>query len=721
MNLKHHATACILASMGAAACLFTACTDEIATIDKNEEYTRAFVKEFGIFDTTHDWNIATRAGVDVSTEKPSDIRVTATIGDKQYLLAHYKGVSGSRHIAFDIPKGIDRVRVSDDFHSYEVALGAKVDFAGSGRAIWEGGDSKVTITRAPYRFLTEEGVMAFKNYLPEDQDNLGKVVQNFTFISNGDFTVYPTYWQTDSYNTIGIYYIDEEANEMVHIPFYSNKISPIDGTQGNLLYTYGDPDAEDKVPAKGNIPLRDPQNPMDAALLLAGSQLNPADFNNNGLTDFTQFSAEDWRIFKRRFLLKVREVNKYYFNLAGQNGVNTYFDIDYFINSDAYKAQDAIDNAAFKLFQITDMLYEVKDATHINITAIAVGPINDWIYPGENRESHPSSSNGQEVRGWRSRGVHIDIAPGTKFGMYLRVWYYSDPVDKKPSIDNVDVVRLKIGEDGMPISDGYRRFYSEAHYNPEIVGSDVFAATYMYEAPTGTYRVLGFEDYGSPHDLNDMMFFISSDIPADIPDVEDIDHPKMSWILAVEDLGSTDDFDFNDLVLKIEHVSGETTATVTPLAAGGTLPMRMFYNDQEISGSGNYAHVNQFFGVHDHTVMLNTGRATGTAESVTIEVPEDFSMANLQGVIDSKMGGFHIKVKQSDEGVEGNWTDDVIDITAAEAGAVPQILCVPGSWQWPLERISIKQAYPEVGEWILNKENNTDWYLHPVPSIVWKR
>lgn len=714
MKIRKSTTTHVLLSAGAiVTAMLTACTDDIVTIDKNEEYTRAFVKEFGRFDTTHDWNLATRAGVDVATDRPSDIRVTAEIGGKQYLLAHYKDVSGSRHIAFDIPKGIDEVRVSDDFHSYKVALGSKVNFASSGRAIWEGGDSKVTITRAPYRFLTEQGVTAFRDYLPEGQDNLGKVTQNFTFIANGDFTIYPTFWQTDSYNTIGIYYLDEETDELVHIPFYTNKITPIDGTQGNLLYTYGDPDAADKVPAREDIPVKEGASPMDAAVLFDNvATLNPEDYNRRGLTSFLDFTEEDWFVFKRRYLNKVREAKKYYFNLSP---IKDCFDIEYFVGSEFFDPQNTT------AFQLTGIQCKAKDATHVDITAISVGPLNDWVYPGEAQQSHPGGD--KEVKGWKSRGIDIHVTPGTKFGMYLRTWYNSDPAELKPSIDNVDVVRLKIGEDGKPVKDQYTRFYSEAKYNAMAGGSDVFASTYMYDAPTGTYRVLGFEDWGGDvHDLNDMMFFITSEKPAEIPDVDDIDHPKMSWILAVEDLGSTDDFDFNDLVLKIEHVSGETTATVTPMAAGGTLPMRMFYNDTELSGSGNFAHINQFFGENDHTVMFNTGRTSADAiESVTIQVPEDFSMANLQGVVDSKMGGFHIKVKQSAEGVEGNWTDDVIDITAAEAGSVPQILCVPGSWQWPIERINIRTAYPRIVEWIGNKETNTDWYLSPVEGKVWKR
>ena len=55
-----------------------------------------------------------------------------------------------------------------------------------------------------------------------------------------------------------------------------------------------------------------------------------------------------------------------------------------------------------------------------------------------------------------------------------------DPGSK--SGDNVDIVRLPLDpETGLPKKDQYRRFYSEAKYNPEIGGSNVFGATYMYK------------------------------------------------------------------------------------------------------------------------------------------------------------------------------------------------------------------------------------------------
>lgn len=744
----------------------SACQSDNIEIPKSELYTREFIKEFGVVDPNHDWNNAAQGSVTVVTSSPTHVEVLADIKGKRYIFADYRKVTGTQEINFTIPKGISNIIVSLNGREIPTNLGAKVDATTRSRAIWEGGDDKVTITRDPYRQLSEEGVMAFKTYLPEGQNNLGKVTQNFSFVANGDFTIYPTYWQTDSYNTIGIYYVDEATNEIVHIPFYTNKIIPIDGTQGNLLYTYGDPLAEDIIPANPNIPLRDSNNPMDAALLLKTSELNPSDYNNNGLSDFTKFSAEDWRIFKRRYLLKVREDTKYYFNVSGQDGVNTFFDIDYFINSDAYKEAGS---EAFKFFSITDILFEAKDATHVNITAIAVGPLNRWIYPGEVQESHPSGD--QEVKGWKSRGVGIHIAEGTKFGMYLRVWYNGDPADKKPSIDNVGTVRLKIGEDGKPEDDGYRRFYSEAKYNDMMGGSQVFGATYMYEAPTGTYRVLGFEDYGGDvHDLNDMMFFISSEKPQEIPSVKDEDKKpeKYTYLLAAEDLGGTCDWDFNDLVVGVNVVAknyveaeagveGSTAShpyqevTVTPLASGGTLPIYLMYTGKVSTSKDDYDSAvpgNYLIGKEFHSWLSNGGSSSltpinvgATANSkgkpITFHIPEqDYTLAMHKKYSASEgsnnMGGFWVLVVNhedtsytpaitDDKGV--NLITDIPDgkgITKIEAprpdlnlgNIAPQMLCIGHEWFWPRESKKIHSAYPgENGftKW-LNDESFTEWY-----------
>ncbi len=172
------------------------CTTEQIEIPQSELYAREFIKQFGVVDPNHDWNNATQGSVTVVTSSPSHVEVLADIKGKRYIFADYQNVKGSETIKFTIPKGVSDLIVNVDGRQFKTTVGGTVTTTKSSRAIWEKHDSKVEITRTDYRPLTDEDVTAFQNYLPENQDNLGKVTQNFSFVSNGEFTIYPVYWQT---------------------------------------------------------------------------------------------------------------------------------------------------------------------------------------------------------------------------------------------------------------------------------------------------------------------------------------------------------------------------------------------------------------------------------------------------------------------------------------------------------------------------------------------
>lgn len=726
------------------------CTTEQIEIPQSELYAREFIKQFGVVDPNHDWNNATQGSVTVVTSSPSHVEVLADIKGKRYIFADYQNVKGSETIKFTIPKGVSDLIVNVDGRQFKTTVGGTVTTTKSSRAIWEKHDSKVEITRTDYRPLTDEGVTAFQNYLPENQDNLGKVTQNFSFVSNGEFTIYPVYWQTNSYNTLGIYYID--GDEMVLVPFYTNKITPVDGTKGNLLYIKEDPLTPNMAEAKDNIPLKDENKPMIIPNDKLSDELNPLKYNNSGHDSFLDFTSEDWKTFKHRWLIERREKDGWSF----VSNYEDYFDLSYITE---------IQNYWYHITQLflADILCEPADATHVKITNIAIGPFNNWIYPGTSTNSHP----GGEVKGWKSRGIHVKIAEGTKFGMYIRVWHDS-PAEDKPTIDNVDIVRLELDPTTkLPIPDKYIRYYSEAKYNPTKGGSNVFGATYMYNAPTGNYRVLGFEDWGRDvHDLNDMMFFITSIEPEKIPHVEDEDNPepeKYEYLIAAEDLGGTCDWDFNDVVASVTTVSKNytddtaedgtatypyTEVTVTPLAAGGTLPVYLMYtgkvctskDDYESANVQNYMLVDEFHSwltgrEEAPTVPTNVGASASTkGKPVTFNVPGgDYTL------------GMHKKYESTDEGknnMGGFWiiainskdtpftlqtgTGDLIlqtsipenkGITKIEAPAAdhnvnsiaPQMICVGNDWLWPREGKKIHDAYVGFNDW-LNAPENGDWY-----------
>lgn len=266
--------------------------------------------------------------------------------------------------------------------------------------------------------------------------------------------------------------------------------------------------------------------------------------------------------------------------------------------------------------------------------------------------------------------------------------------------------------------------YTESNYNyslPElnkrINHKDWNNDCPTYEANRGAIKAaswtfngqtfLGFEDGGHDEDLNDIVFWVQGQYktpepPITVPDPDPLPEPQSeSWIIACEDLGNTDDIDFNDVVFSVSHTAGETTAKVTPLAAGGVLPSNIYYggsNLGEIHNLINGAQPN----ANGQYSMLNTGSKGTPGSAITINVPADYSVTNH---------GFTVKVKDQNESIV---------LESAEIGTAPQMLVLPGEWAWPTERTPIGTAFPMFVDW--NKAANTaiDWYKSPVEGKVVK-
>ena len=72
------------------------------------------------------------------------------------------------------------------------------------------------------------------------------------------------------------------------------------------------------------------------------------------------------------------------------------------------------------------------------------------------------------------------------------------------------------------------------------------------------------------------------------------------------------------------------------------------------------------------------------------------------------MGGFSIMVQ----------SDNAITITSPTNGTSPQMICMPGTWAWPKERVGIEIAYPSFGKWSQNSQEYTDWYKSPNADYI---
>ena len=229
------------------------------------------------------------------------------------------------------------------------------------------------------------------------------------------------------------------------------------------------------------------------------------------------------------------------------------------------------------------------------------------------------------------------------------------------------------------------------------------AASWTFNGQT----FLGFEDGGHDEDLNDVVFWVEGQYktpepPITVPDPDPLPEPQSeSWIIACEDLGNTDDIDFNDVVFSVSHTAGETTAKVTPLAAGGVLPSNIYHggnNLGEIHNLINGAQPN----ANGQYSMLNTGSKGTPGSAITINVPADYSVTNH---------GFTVKVKDQNESIV---------LESAEIGTAPQMLVLPGEWAWPTERTPIGIAFPMFVDWSKAANTAIDWYKSPVEGKVVK-
>ena len=229
------------------------------------------------------------------------------------------------------------------------------------------------------------------------------------------------------------------------------------------------------------------------------------------------------------------------------------------------------------------------------------------------------------------------------------------------------------------------------------------AASWTFNGQT----FLGFEDGGNDEDLNDIVFWVQGQYttpepPITVPDPDPLPEPQSeSWIIACEDLGNTDDIDFNDVVFSVSHTAGETTAKVTPLAAGGVLPSNIYHggnNLGEIHNLINGAQPN----ANGQYSMLNTGSKGTPGSAITITVPADYSVTNH---------GFTVKVKDQNESIV---------LESAEIGTAPQMLVLPGEWAWPTERTPIGIAFPMFVDWSKAANTAINWYKSPVEGKVVK-
>lgn len=324
----------------------------------------------------------------------------------------------------------------------------------------------------------------------------------------------------------------------------------------------------------------------------------------------------------------------------------------------------------------------------------------------------------------RSKEIVIDIPAGTVFGFYLK------------NTNEGNVFYSDAAKNGY-----YNRF--EDHKNEKAC----YAASVVIDGS----KYLCFEDwYDGDFDLNDVVFKFLGNMPTVIEE----DPTAATWILACEDLGGTFDWDFNDVVFKVSHISGETTANITPLAAGGTLASYIFYENplEPNSVEQCVGEVHQLMGAEPAQSgkysPINVYGLRGTpGETVTINVDEKWSMAHYSSdafdltkqYAEYNMGGFTVRVLKKyapamPKTISVNTSEfgNASIVAAPDQGVTPQMVCIPYIynlddysyiWAWSNEFKTLAKpdgtgSYPLFAGWVNDHTSNPDWYKYPNGDTV---
>ncbi len=771
------------------------------------KFQEEFRKAYGDIDPEQDWNLAERGTVTVSTMKESEVKIYALRGDEYVIVGDYEGVKGTRVLGFDMVEGTTNIMVTDGETAEQTVPGGVVTFGGT-RTVYKGNETvainKITnpsgltleengVTYPMYLEATQSDYDAMKEVIPEigwrnNYTNLNKVTHDFTYVSNGTFIVYPYYWETSSNNTIGIYYYANGSRQEVDLYTikagdefqYATAKKAYAGANGKVFNNWHESnDVWAASHTSGNATVwydfnvftwTERSNNVVGNLGLPKGNLVAQGYTKLFVTAEMKGNTDQYRV------IFYNNQKKY-----GSNGEDLGYQ-NYAVIVTQKTGTVEIDLSTIPSEYLTDCreiclaggtwspasnttsfkdasdAYVIGDVEISEMFLLGSKSNDDWQNYSQNFCSEIYTKGlGTKVRG---QGIVVNIPEGTKFGMYL----------KKTD------------------SSGSYTFYSQGDLNePGIVGcgvtdngagtvTDVESMRPCYASTfhVGDQMFLGFEDWPnvahqSDFDLNDVVFAFEGCKPTII---NEDPTPGGTWLLVCEDLGGSFDTDYNDVIFKVEHISGQEFANVTAMAAGGTLASYICFCDPTPGAASHddivIGEIHQLFNVAPqksgaYTPINAISRWDASGRTISIPVDKNwqiaynvdatnYTVANLNSIGNTKgvnMGGFYIRTLKSGEPAPtgtvtiNDFSDDNSKssvIAAPSKGSAPYILCLPYTyqvnnyptngkrstlvWAWPQELCTICSstyqngkytgtyggAYYRFGDWVGNYTSNKDWY-----------
>lgn len=691
------------------------CTDFINGFDETAHYYQEnFVKEFGQIDPNQDWNAAGQFVAEANMAKNISGTLTiytaapTTYGSQ--ILARTPIENGVATIKFDAVKNTKSLyaRVENDGHVLSSGIYDVVD-----------GVLRIGNNLGTRAYTSEPCNVTKEKFTQEVRHIKFDIINDFVTSGERKYTDYNTSKGLDnSSKVVDMYQNNNNISVMEAVPnlyllknvdfsqhddgFTEEELEPIFGTYTNK---YGE--------TKGGA-FQEGVNHIEQYVR-----------TGEMTTDVTLVVKEDGPV-ELDLMWRGTQFNDYfgyyYYTDADLTSENWWKNVDkYILINTVEKAGDDNNTVGANWIQAVSSLTQRMDPT-------STAPTTYQNVDGMFSSNFISWQGGNKVRGTKLKLVNFangtasyNFDAGTKIGFFF--------VNLK---DGGGSYRFFVSDTDID----YEMFFHQ--YTPSNApsgaptgdvgrGGRPYAAKFAYDGRT----YVGFGDECNDCDLNDIVFIASNVVepphditPPDLPEPLDA-----SWMVACEDLGASDDIDFNDVVFKITHVAGETKANIYPLAAGGWLASEIMYNGSSLG------EVHQLLGAapakSGEYDPINAETFSVKPRPITIDVPNDFSIASYvvgknTATDNGSLAGLSIKTEGESTGFAVASKSFTFD--DQEIGKVPQAIVIPstyrrptseagkieiGDWPWPKERVGIATAFNEpnheFSSWV-NNADNVDWY-----------
>lgn len=746
--------------------IFSSCSDYAPEINPYEDYNRAFIETFGIPADGQDFSMATAAGLKVKTSKGAKIRVTCDIEGKDYLLADLYLPAGTHELPVIIPEFITEVKIKTDQGILVAGANDLVDLdsAPASRA----GDWEVGTYENAYPAYITQGSQEGPWLVFDPADLLADY-----FAANPTGQDNTNYWYQQDKN--GVIKYDSGFNKQV---FYGETAIGDGGTWNGHNH-----DMSYYV-----FPVwwrSQPDGKRDYRFYLFGSRQLPN--HANGLTGnlsemwFEQhyLHTEDWKEAPEK-----------------TTATNPFPELG--ISSSVIPLTDLATDDPVSKFDCSDGTWtQAYDRNNLPVQAISRG--FKIRFTNKTKSSDGASIRDQDFSkleaGRMTLGFALKCNDGTNCSYSVphqarEMWKpnYFDQTLENLFFANTSTMRTMLPDKEFTIREntyvGDKLDHLADGWDFKNIGtrSGAFLIGFNSQPSKAADTSVG-------RDYADAIFLVVpvNDDQTDFDYIYEENSDPITWTIAAEDLGSTDDWDFNDAVFtftsvitNLNHVNKNRKATladgpldavsvnalsVTPMAAGGTLPLYLVYTQEAAEMPGQnahgddelYSHANaELTGMSNADIktghyiigqeihewlggsvpsIINTGSKRLNLNGRTVEfvIPIGKKQPTNQNALSQFFKdhvaccGFVILVDKdrnvtlsSDsyfqpydlDQTPGNYV--LTGPNPTEGMIAPQMICILGDWEWPTERTMISDAYPDFNNWVSWLGNMyRDWCQKP--------